>query len=366
MREQDFTPEQEVLFWAIQLDGYPVLPEMKLLEREMGWPSLRRMAVDHGVLPLLYRKLKALEQNPAPAKEMVRFRELYLANSGANLNKELKLVKILELLSAQGIEAAVFKGPALALQAFGDPSLRQYMDLDILIHQRDLRSVYELMVDAGYTPQFPVDNKREKWLVKSDIALQFSGQDGLLVEVHWEMCERSDFFNIGSEAVWQNLQTVLLQGKEVRVPAPEHSLIMLWLHGFRHRWDRLKLVADLIHMVHSCSGQGRQVIADAREKLPPRYRDRFIRDITTPRILARAVFFPGSYRGMKEHFSDLAAEIFKPRPSDWIAVDLPDFLYPLYYLIRPVRLAVKYGRSSLRSLFSFRKSAIDRQQSGNQ
>jgi hypothetical protein len=30
-----------------------------------------------------------------------------------------------------------------------------------------------------------------------------------------------------------------------------------------------------------------------------------------------------------------------PQPEDWRAVPLPDPLFPLYYLIRPVRLALR-------------------------
>jgi len=38
-----------------------------------------------------------------------------------------------------------------------------------------------------------------------------------------------------------------------------------------------------------------------------------------------------------------------PTPGDWAWLRLPDALYPLYYVLRPIRLAVKYGARLIRS-----------------
>ena len=35
--------------------------------------------------------------------------------------------------------------------------------------------------------------------------------------------------------------------------------------------------------------------------------------------------------------------ITNPSVEDWLALSLPDPLFPLYYLVRPLRLAGKYG-----------------------
>jgi hypothetical protein len=42
-----------------------------------------------------------------------------------------------------------FKGPALAVQAYGDLSLRQYDDLDLLIHEADVPRAYQLLIANG-------------------------------------------------------------------------------------------------------------------------------------------------------------------------------------------------------------------------
>jgi len=343
----DFTPEQEFLFWAIQEEEQLPGHLAGFLRHDAAWESLRVGAGRHGILPLVFRRLKAVDQL-VPAREMARFRDLYLAIAGNNLAREMKLLSLMELLASRGVESLVFKGPALALEAYGDSSLRQYVDLDILIRRTDFRTAYQAMVEAGYTPQYQVDGKIEQWLVRSAIELEFEGKGGLQVEIHWDICERSSRFDLGEEKVWEHSHSVVMHGREVRTLSPADNLVMLWLHGFRHRWESLKLVADLLRMVRTCGEKDRNIILDACAKLPHPYRDRFMGDVENPRGLATAVFFPRSYQNAVDRFKDLASEVFIPKPTDWLAVDLPDRLYPLYYLIRPIRLALKYGGSLLR------------------
>jgi len=44
-----------------------------------------------------------------------------------------ELFRLLELFSANGISALLIKGPVLAAQAYGDPCVRSYGDLDLLV-----------------------------------------------------------------------------------------------------------------------------------------------------------------------------------------------------------------------------------------
>jgi hypothetical protein len=54
----------------------------------------------------------------------------------------------------------------------------------------------------------------------------------------------------------------------------------------------------------------------------------------------------------------LAYYALVPRFSDWIARPLPDFLSPLYYLIHPWRIFLKYGPHRIRSLFRNQKDDL--------
>ena len=45
------------------------------------------------------------------------------------------------------------KGPAVALDAYGDTARRQFVDLDLLIHPADLPRAAELLVGEGCSPR---------------------------------------------------------------------------------------------------------------------------------------------------------------------------------------------------------------------
>jgi len=61
-----------------------------------------------------------------------------------------ELFRILERFASEGIATLVIKGPVLAVQAYGDPAIRSYGDLDLLVRQADIRRATELMSAAGY------------------------------------------------------------------------------------------------------------------------------------------------------------------------------------------------------------------------
>src|SRR4051812_19748529 len=51
-----------------------------------------------------------------------------------------ELARVLEALTDKGIEAIPFKGPVLALQAYGDLGLSEFNDINLLVHDSDMAS----------------------------------------------------------------------------------------------------------------------------------------------------------------------------------------------------------------------------------
>ena len=266
------SPEQQVLLGAIRVDGAQEERLREILARGLDWPLLRQMALSHEVLPLLYIRLKALGEDLLPTDELEQLRALYLANVHRTLRLTQKLLRALDLLAGRGIEALPFKGPALAVQAYGEVSLRQFVDLDILIHPQNFRPTYELLVNAGYGPLFPMsDRKAEELMGSAQVCpdpaqphavadrrlrrwmrhvnhLGFSGHDCML-EVHWAVAPRFLASRLDPERFWQGLQSAYLNGRGLPVFSPENTALTLCLHGARHRWYQLKGIADLAHLV---------------------------------------------------------------------------------------------------------------------
>jgi Uncharacterised nucleotidyltransferase len=60
------------------------------------------------------------------------------------------VVSRLDLFAAKDIPALVVKGPVLAMQAYGDPVMRRYGDLDLLVRQGEIRRATEFLLAEGF------------------------------------------------------------------------------------------------------------------------------------------------------------------------------------------------------------------------
>ena len=93
---------------------------------------------------------------------------------------------VLELLNSESITAVPLKGPILAKQAYGNVSLRQFCDLDILVHRAQVRRAKEVLATAGYVNNFGLTSVAEDALIRyqKDFQLASPGS-GTIIELHW-------------------------------------------------------------------------------------------------------------------------------------------------------------------------------------
>jgi hypothetical protein len=169
--------------------------------------------------------------------------------------------------------------------------------------------------------------------------------------------------------------------------SPEDLLLVLCLHGFTHFWERLGWICDVAGLVDQRKDlDWQQVLENANAlgmrrilllglvlatdlldaTLPLEIRKMGSGDAVVKRLAGQVqeeLFLvespsPGLLGGailslnMRERKRDKLRSCFRlittPRRYDWLAVSLPDPLFFLYYVIRPVRLAGKYGAQLFR------------------
>lgn len=127
------------------------------LARSADWSRLLVLAEAHGVLGHLAVRVRGLDENLVPEE----IRQMLLGHHReqvfSTLRMTAELFQLLELFAAKGIPALIVKGPALAMQAYGDPTMRSYGDLDFLVRQRDIRRATESLQAAGYQAAVPLN-----------------------------------------------------------------------------------------------------------------------------------------------------------------------------------------------------------------
>jgi len=120
-----------------------------LAARNFGWDLAVRIATWHAVAPIMYRVLSVCPESVPPAI-LADLRQRFRVNTMRNTYLARELVRITNGLSEKGVRAMALKGPVLAQAAYGDLGLRQFVDLDILVHPSDLGMTREVLASSGY------------------------------------------------------------------------------------------------------------------------------------------------------------------------------------------------------------------------
>src|SRR5260370_2960407 len=124
--------------------------------RSMDWTRLLGLAEEPGVTWNGVSCVRGLEENVVPPEIRQTLVDRQREQIVFTLRLTAELCRSLERCTSEGIGAVVVKGPVLAVQAYGDPAMRSYGDLDLLVRQRDIRRATELMSAAGYAAAVPL------------------------------------------------------------------------------------------------------------------------------------------------------------------------------------------------------------------
>jgi hypothetical protein len=278
------------------------------------------------------------------------------------------------LFETHQIPAISFKGPVLAASVYGSLALRQFLDLDILIHKQHVAKARELLVSQGYRPQFELTNSQEAAFVRSYPAQSFVRDDGkVVVDLHWTMTSRDFSFALDPESLWEHPEAVSLGGKEIPTLSQESLLLFLCVHGGKHGWERLGWVCDIAEIIRSRKEMDwKQVINQAGALRSERmlflglYLASDLLEAPLPEEIKARAHSDAAIKSLAAQVRDrLFREVdrlpgifeswrFQVRIRDrfWdgcrYCLGLVMTLFPLYYVLRPMRLVLKHGGRMLR------------------
>jgi hypothetical protein len=352
----------------------------------IDWDFLLRSAAENSVLPLLARNLPGAAPGAFSAEQFDRLRKAARASGIQSLKLAAELICVLDLFRANGIAAFPYKGPVLAVQAYGDIALREFEDLDILLAQREMAAASELLGRLNYKPRYP-------WILSRDadavlVPGEYSFEDparGLIVELHTERTLRHFPVAPNFDELAKRLTTVALSGHEIRTFCAEDMLVLLCIHGSKDFWERISWIADVSEFLQSqpaldwdavqrcAEGFGaRRMLSLGLEMaarvvdapVPPEILTAVRKDKEVQALadeVEERLFSPGAagktagasfaYRrrivpGRLAGWRYAVRLATAPAEEDWMMVKLPRVLTPLYFALRPLRLLRKYGAMS--------------------
>jgi len=233
-----------------------------LLSQDVDWEEMIRAAVVHGVLPMVWQHLSALEEGTVPGSVLNEMRTCYLALFRTGLQVRGECARILNDLADAGVPALAFKGPVVAAMAYDDPNLRTCTDLDVFIRKSDVPQALDALRAMRFEARNPLQaDYDDQWSTylpyhrphgNANGYVRDQGTPGeLRLDLHWGFASRYFLCAWDPVGVCDRSQTIEVGGADVPTFSDEDTLVFLCLHATKDNFDRLRLVCDIAEFLRT-------------------------------------------------------------------------------------------------------------------
>ena len=221
-----------------------------LATQNLDWDYLFNLARRHALIPLLYVNLAREGADLIPSSFLAKLKTQYQENYARNIILTDELCRLIDIFKKAGIEAIPYKGPALAVFAYGDLGLRRFVDLDLIVKKCDVPRARDLLISEDYTLSKPLTSAQQDLLLRTQHNLQFEHNNRrILLELHWEVAPHLFASSVQENELWRNLTTMNINDHEVNALTAEDLLFSLCVHGSRHLWERLGWICDVAEII---------------------------------------------------------------------------------------------------------------------
>jgi hypothetical protein len=231
-----------------------------LLDADPG--LLLPLAWEHGMLPHLSRRVAAAPE-AAAHPSFAPLHAAFLENGVRALHLAGELADVAGILAAAGVASLAYKGPALAVQAYGDASLRDYGDLDVVVRKDDLAAAEAALAQAGFR-DLSASSADRAALLREGHHLQYR-RGTVLVELHWRFGKTVFGFAEELSGLWDRAEALDLRGRRVHALSVPDHLLALAIHSSKTMWSSLDATVCTVRLAgRMAPEQWREVVERAR------------------------------------------------------------------------------------------------------
>ena len=352
--------------------------------RALNWQAVIEGARRHRVAPLVLEALRAADRGIVPETAIAALQRLANAAARRSLAQIGELERLTALFADAGIRVLALKGVTLSAQLEGDGGLRGARDLDLLVDPSRFAEVEAMLLRNGYRSTGAALSPRQETAHRhwtKDVEF-LSPATGVPVELHHRLTDNRHLLACDFEALWREREIVVVGGAAIATLPRRYLALYLCVHGAGHAWERLRWLVDLAAALHepgaveeaaaAASAAGllppmlhalllahdwlglavpAEVLAAARESRAVARLDRILSHLYAAEAwhqMPRHGTFRARMRyslWQRLYRLSLKADLrFRTRqalrefisPTDWATIPLPDPLFFLYPLVRPV------------------------------
>jgi hypothetical protein len=365
---------------------------------EADWESFLAACDYHQVSPIVFHRVAKSGDRSVPLQVLDQLRARFYRVSAYNHHLATHLALLVAQFEQQQIPCLALKGPAVALLAYGDLSLRQYEDIDIMVRVEDVPKAVAMLFNRGYQPARGHDERHKDVKRYHEITLT-APDNSHAVDLHWQLAPPyAQVFGPDPSTLWRRAVKLRLPLGDVSVLAREDMFLSLCQHGTRHRWWQLKWLFDVAELLSKAGEMDWPRVEDLLKMNPPAHLPASLAVLLAREVLgtqmpadvakifepdqrtsavARAIrdeFLSRGQTNGSAHDTLLGLErrplvrakymageaaqypvrevLFTITRKDLQYVQLAEKLRVLYYLIRPLRLMIQHGRGAARRIWS--------------
>jgi hypothetical protein len=351
-----------------------------LVQTQIDWDSMFELAAINSVAPLVCRTLETVAPQAVPSALRAEMELRVQASAMQNGFLAAQLAELARVVDGAGVPALYFKGPLLATAIYGDLSLREFHDLDVLVPPNGFQRAAEALEAHGYTLR-----AHHGW------AAMFA-RGPVCIDVHQAILPPAYPIPPPFDGWWSRRQHVELAGVRVPTLCSEDLLVLLAAQAARDTWQwtlHLQKICDIAETATAAPGLDWRAVELEAGRLHVRWivafglqlAVRFL-DTELPEAAGRAADAPAAVRSLVEQkrqgffetspgetsplrFAEFHARVrerirdrlrpywssrhilWAPNANDRQLISLPRWLSALYYIIRPLRLLWRHGVPSL-------------------
>lgn len=343
-------------------------------QKALDWQQVQQLAKHHRVLPLVYKRLKEVTHDLVPSEAMQSMATWQKAHELRVFWMTADLIKVVRALEAENIPVICLKGPVLAAFQYGDPAMRDFGDLDILVKKSDYARAEGVLRGMGAVLAY----------ADREVTMDQHRHNNIIIgcshlEIHWCVTRREFPRALEIDGLFARSQKVPVNGQMLCTLSIEDMIIHACQHGTQHYWAMFRYLADFASALRMIDATYWEVLFKAVRgqglyrplliciglcqsllgvELPENTQHAIQRDALTrwticfvhaylrrtgntgPDFIDSILF--NLFIAERERFyflNKLMADMFIPTAMDYQWIVLPDSQRWLYPILRPVRRA---------------------------
>lgn len=161
-------------------------------ELKFDWKAFDTLVLQHQLRIFVYHHFYKRYSNHLPSELIKHHKRATTFLTGTNLKITRELKRLCKILTHNEISHYPFKGPIISQLAYGNTTIREFGDLDILVNEEDLLKTVEILQNScGYElyRHAPLDDPKElkRYKIKNHAIDLVHPILNIYIDLHWSL-----------------------------------------------------------------------------------------------------------------------------------------------------------------------------------